>query len=77
MYWNRSLDWLLENHPEEKQLFFLFARNAYLKTRIAEGDRAFAHVQSSTAKKKALKAVYQCRARARSLAKKFYLKLKP
>ena len=30
MFWNRSLDWLIENHPDEDSLFWLFGRNAYL-----------------------------------------------
>lgn len=76
MYWNRSLDWLLKNHPEEERLFFLFARNAYLKTRNAEGDRAFAHIRSACIRKGVLKAVYRARAFARSFAKKVYLSLK-
>ena len=76
MYWKRSLDWLLENCPKEDKLFFLFARNAYLKTRNAEGDRAFAHVKSAKIKKEILKIVYKGRASARDFAKKVYLKLK-
>lgn len=76
MYWNRSLDWLLENYPEEEALFFRFARNAYLKTRNAEGDRAIAHVRSAGGRKAILKMVYQGRASVRNLAKKVYLKMK-
>lgn len=76
MYWNRSLNWLLENYPEEDQLFFLYARNAYLKTRNAEGDRAFAHVRSSKIKKEVLRTIYVGRASARNLAKKIYLKIR-
>lgn len=76
MYWNRCLDWLLENYPDEEALFFLYARNAYLKTRNAEGDRAFAHIRSATAKKMVLRAVYKSRAAAKSIAKRIYLKLK-
>lgn len=76
MYWNRSLDWLLDNYPEDDRLFFLFARNAYLKTRNAEGDRAFAHIQSANIRKRILKAVYKGRAFARNCAKQIYLKIK-
>lgn len=76
MFWNRSLDWLLENYPEEEELLFLFGRNAYLKNRTAEGDRAFAHVQSNPVKNKVLRAVYKGRAAAKTFAKKVYLKLK-
>ena len=76
VYWNRCLDWLLENYPDDEKLFFLFARNAYLKTRDAEGDRAFAHIQSVPARKVVLKAAYKGCAFARNFAKKVYLKLK-
>ena len=76
MFWNRSLNWLLEEYPEEDQLFFLFARNAYLKTRNREGDRAFAHIRSVHIRKKVLKAVYKSQAAVRNFAKKIYLRLK-
>ena len=80
MFWKRSLDWLLKNHADEKQLFFLFGRNAYLKTRYTDGARAFAHVAAISPGQKGklfvLKCVYRCRAGLRSLAKKVYLKIK-
>lgn len=76
MYWNRSLDWLLEHCQDEEELFFRFARNAYLKTRDAEGDRAFAHINSAHIGKGVLKTVYKGRAWARGFAKKLYLRLK-
>ena len=75
MFWNRSLDFLFANYPTEEKLFFLFGRNAYLKTRNAEGDRAFANIRVNCLKKKALKAFYVSRACTRSFAKKVYLKL--
>lgn len=76
MYWNNSLNWLLAHYPEEERLFFLFARNAYLKTRNAEGDRAFAYVKSSKIKKSLLKSMYKTRAFAKNFAKNVYLILK-
>lgn len=76
MFWNRSLDWLLDNHPDEEQLFFLFGRNAYLKTRNAEGDRAFEHIRSAHIRKYIVKSVCRCRACAKDFAKKVYLKLR-
>jgi glycosyltransferase involved in cell wall biosynthesis len=76
MYWNRCLDWLLENYPQEERLFFLFARNAYLKTRSGEGDRAFAHINSLPIGKGVLKTIYKGRAFARDFVKKVYLRLK-
>lgn len=76
MFWNRSLDWLIENHPDEEELFFRFGRNAYLKTRNLEGDRAFNHIKTKRVKKYLLTAVYKCCAFVRNMAKKVYLKLK-
>ena len=76
LYWNRCLNWLLEHYPESEDLFALFARNAYLKTRNAEGDQAFDHIKSSYLGKYVLKTVYKGRAFARSCAKRFYLKVK-
>ena len=57
MFWNRSLDWLLENCPDEELLFFMFARNAYLKTRNAEGDRALGYVKSQNLRKFMIKTI--------------------
>ena len=80
MFWNRSLDWLLANHADESRLLFLFGRNAYLKTRNAEGDRAFAHITAimprAKGKLKCMKLLYRCRAAVRSFAKNMYLKIK-
>lgn len=76
VFWNRSLDWLIENYPEEEELFFLFGRNAYLKTRKAAGDRAYEQIKSAYFRKKILKNSYKFRAFVRNLAKTLYLKLK-
>lgn len=76
MYWNRSLDWLLEHYPNDDRLFYLYARNAYLKTRNAEGDRAFAHIRSGYIRKAVLKTVYKSRAFVKNCAKKIYLRIK-
>ena len=76
MFWNRSLDWLLDRYPDEENLFFVFGRNAYLKTRNAEGDRAFVNIKSAHIKKVAAKSIYKCYARLRHLVKILYLKVK-
>lgn len=75
MFWSRSLGWLLENCPEE-ELLFGFGRNAYLKTRYEDGDRAFSYIKSSPIRKKTRKIIYKSRAGIRQLAKKIYLKLR-
>lgn len=73
MYWRRSLEWLLENYPDDKKLFYLFGRNAYLKGRFAEGERAYAHIEEATAKTVMFRLVYKSRYLLRNLAKKVYL----
>lgn len=74
MFWNRSLDWLLKNYPEE-ELLFRYGRNAYLKTRDEEGRRAFAYIESFSIRKKMYKFVYKLRAKIRQLLKDMYLSL--
>lgn len=80
MFWNRSLDWLIENYPNEESLYFSLARNAYLKTRNNEADRAVKHLSTINkqyaAKMSIIKLIYKIRATLRDLAKRFYLKLK-
>lgn len=76
MFWNRSLDWLLANYPENEALFFKYGRNAYLKTRNAEGERAFANIKGNSFKKTVFKWIYKCRAFIRTSAKTLYLKLR-
>lgn len=76
MFWNRSLNWLLENFPNEEDLFFLFGKNAYLKKRNKDADRAFLYIKSSFIKKTGLKMKFKTIALVRDLAKKIYLKIK-
>lgn len=76
MFWNRSLDWMIDNCPKEERLFFLFGRNAYLKTRNAEGDRAFVHIKAAQITKNVAKHMYCGRAYVRNCLKTLYLKLK-
>ncbi|MBO5042292.1 MAG: glycosyltransferase [Clostridia bacterium] len=80
MFWKRSMDWLMLHHPENRQLFFLYGRNAYLKTRNDDGDRAFAYLASVQPSQRVklffLKRIYKSRAAAHTLIKKVYLKLK-
>lgn len=73
MFWNRSLDWLIANFPYCENLFFMFGRNAYLKTRNVEGDRAFKYIKSSKIKKCLYRFIYKTNASLRSFAKRLYL----
>ena len=75
IFCNRSLNWLLENSPEE-ELLFRFGRNMYLTTRDKDGERAFSYIKSSPMRKKMCKIIYKSRAGIRQLAKYIYLKLK-
>lgn len=79
-FWERSFRWLEEKHPDTDELFWLFGRNAYLKTRTSDGDRAFAVVARLKPEKKlflsAQRSGYILYAKARTLAKNIYLKLR-
>lgn len=75
MFWNRSLDWLLKNYPEDEFLF-KYGRNAYLKTRNLEGDRAFANIKGKKIKKNIRKFEYKLYARIRNCAKTIFLNIK-
>ena len=74
MFWNRSLDWMLTNYPEDEDLYFLFGRNAYLKTRDIEGERALAHIRNQNIRKIFIKTCCKCRASVKQFAKELYLK---
>lgn len=80
MFWNRSLNWLIENYPNEEKLFYIFGRNAYLKTRTKEGDRAFERICAIAPQKKLYLCmtswVYKLRAGIRTGLKNMYLRLK-
>lgn len=75
MFWNRSLKWLIDNYPNETKLFFLYGKNAYLKTRNVEGDLSFKHIKNASVKKLVLKIIYKARASVKGIVKKVYLKL--
>ena len=80
MFWKRSLECLKNNYPKEDKLFYIFGRNAYLKTRYVEGDSAFAYLVSIKPNQKfklfVLKQVFKARSKVRGVAKKIYLKIK-
>ena len=79
-FWNRRLEWLLENHPNNYELYELFGRNAYLKTRNKEGDKAFAVAKKLKPNKGVClsikKYLYILYAKIRSFAKKVYILLR-
>ena len=80
MFWNRSLEWLSENHQDNYELFFNFGRNAFRKTRFIEGEKAFALAGTIKPEKKTnlyfKKLYYKIYSLARSAAKKIYLRIK-
>lgn len=79
-FWDRSFKWLLQNHADREELFFLFGRDAYLKTRNEDGRRAFSVVEKLRPEKAAelkIKAtIYRSKAVVRTLGKKVYLALR-
>lgn len=80
MFWGRSLDWLMENHPENYELFYRFGCNAYLKTRNSDGDRAFSRAMRLRPKAKVKlfckKQYCKIYAAARNSVKQIYLKIR-
>lgn len=77
MYWKRSLDWLQQNYPQRYELFYLYGRNAYLKTRTSEGDKAFYIAKKLFPQKRfelfIKRFFFMKRAQIKSLIKKTYL----
>ena len=80
MFWNRSLEWLQERYPKNYDLFFRFGRNAFLKTRNVEGEKAFAKAAEINRKKTMFlfmnKIYCKAYALARTFVKNIYLKIK-
>ncbi|MBQ4585926.1 MAG: glycosyltransferase [Clostridia bacterium] len=80
MFWNRCLNWLKDNAKDDYELFVLYGKNAYLKTRYKEGDDAFAMARSLKPKKSfglwIIKTKTKTYSKLRNLAKKLYLKLR-
>jgi len=79
-FWHRSLQWLVDNFPDSYDLFFLFGRNAYLKTRSKDGDRAF-ELAKKICPQKAVrlfvcKRFYMLRAAVRTAGKQLYLAIR-
>lgn len=80
MFWQRSLKWLKDNHPSDYELFVLYGKNAYLKTRYQEGNEAF-EIAKKIKPKKAfglwiIKTKTKIYSKLRNLAKTLYLKLR-
>ena len=80
MFWKRSLDWLINNHPNEESLFYLFGKNAFLKTRNVDGNRAFDYLSrknpSQKIKLSLIKSICVIRAFIKVFLKKVYLAIR-
>ena len=80
MFWKRSFDWLIENHPNEERLFYLYGKNAFLKTRNIDGNRAFEHLlkinPSQKIKLSLTKSACIVKASIWNILKKVYLAIK-
>lgn len=79
-FWDRSLQWLKSNCPDNYELFWLFGRNAFLKTRNEDAEKAFAIAKQlkpgKAIKLTVCKLFYMLRAAVRSMGKKLYLALR-
>lgn len=74
-FWGRSLDWLLANHPNNDTLLLSFSKNAYMKTRNIEGDKAMERTKLAKIKKLTIKGVCKGKAFLANLIKKMFLKI--
>lgn len=79
MFWDRNLRWLMENYPQDYELFYLFGKTAFLKTRTCEGKKAFSFAGEIDGKKqlllKLLSLFFRIYAALKDVLKKAYLKL--
>lgn len=77
MVWNRSLDWLKDKCPDNFEVFYLYGKNAYSKTRFAEGKLAFEQAKRIDNKKWLKLActgmLCSCKAKGMALLKKVYM----
>lgn len=80
MYWKRSLNWLIENHPSSYELYVMYGTNALSKTRFVEGERAFEIAKELRPEMKGklnrTKFKVKLKAKFRDFLKRVYLKLK-
>lgn len=80
MFWERTLQWLIDNHGDNPELFFLYGRNAYLKTRDVDGDKAYQVLLDLDVRLGRMMSIkrhpYCLYAKARHAAKQIYLKIK-
>lgn len=76
-HWQGVLQWLIDHYPDNPELFYLYGRNAYLKTRDAEADKAFSILISLVPQKRVIfsvkKAIYKTYAKVRNLVKQVLL----
>lgn len=76
-YWNSILEWLKTNYSDRFDLFFMFGKNAYLKTRMLEGNEAFKIASDLKESKKIFLSIIRKKiifcSTIRNLFKKLYL----
>lgn len=79
-FWERTFQWLRDNHSDNLQLFFMYGKNAYIKTRDVDGDRAFQFLRDATPEMKwslaAKKVLFKTYAFVWNLGKQVVLKMK-
>ena len=80
MLWNRRYDWLVENYPNDEELFFYYGRGAFKKNRFSDGKKAFDYLKKLnpklSMKLRVLKIWYWISVKVYTFAKNMYLRVK-
>ena len=80
MFWDRSLNWLIQNHSDRYDLFYKFGKTALMKTRYAEGRKAIKIASDIKPEKKMMLKIktyfFVLYSQGRNMAKKIYMKVK-
>ena len=78
MFWKRSLRWLSENEINNFEVFYMFGKNAFEKTRYVEGNKSFSIAENISPefkiKLKFVKLFLIVYSKCKEFLKKLYLK---
>lgn len=79
MFWERSYQWLVQNKNNDLNLFYLFGKNAFLKTRYSDGKKVLKYIENKKTKRDYIWRleimILIIISKLKSLAKKIYLSL--
>ena len=80
MFWDRSLNWLIQNYSDRYDLFYKFGKTALMKTRYVEGRKAIKIAGDIKPEKKMMLKIktyfFVLYSQGRNMAKKIYMKVK-